>query len=114
MTRARKLKSRKPSKERLLADRMAIWPDSGLCPLCGRLMVRGPTIDQHHLIPRSRGGTKRYYVHRVCHTKLHKLFNETELALEFSSFEKLRAHPDVEKFVRWLRNRDPEFMSRHR
>lgn len=79
------------------------------CPLCGRPMVRGPSIDEHHLVPKSRGGRAAELVHRVCHRKLHATFTESQLAGEYSTWQALRAHPDIAAFIRWLRNKPPEF-----
>ena len=79
------------------------------CPLCGRPMVRGPSVDAHHLVPKSRGGRTAEPVHRVCHRKLHATFTETQLACEYSTWAALRTHPEIAAFVRWLRNKPPEF-----
>ena len=113
MTKAPK-KGRRPSKEELKAARIAVWPESGLCPLCDRPMLEGPSLNEHHLIPRSFGGTERYIMHRVCHSKLHSLFDESELAFVFNTFEKLRSHPDVVSFVKWVRKQAPEKLVKHR
>ncbi|GBD44784.1 hypothetical protein HRbin40_02274 [bacterium HR40] len=48
-------------------------------------------------------------MHRICHRKLHSLFSERELAGAFSDLERLRAHPDIRRFVDWVRRRPPEF-----
>ena len=28
----------------------------GPCPVCGRPLIEGPSVDRHHLVPRSQGG----------------------------------------------------------
>ena len=76
------------------------------CPLCGRPMVRGPSVDEHHLVPKSRGGRAAELVHRVCHRKLHATFTESQLAGDFSTWEALRAHPDIAAFIRDVLRRD--------
>ena len=48
-------------------------------------------------------------MHRVCHRKLHATFTESQLAGDYCTWEALRAHPDIAAFVRWLRNKPPEF-----
>ena len=79
------------------------------CPLCGREIVPGPTADEHHLVPRSEGGRDKTLVHRICHRKIHATFSEKELARDYASWEALRAHPEIEAFVSWVRKKPPEF-----
>lgn len=105
---------KKPSKAELEAARVAIWPENGLCPLCGRIMVRGESLNEHHLIPKSYGGTIKYVMHRTCHSKIHSVFTEQELATAYCTFESLRAHPAMQSFVKWIRKQHPEAMVRHR
>jgi hypothetical protein len=70
--------------------------------------------DAHHLVPRSRGGTETVVLHRICHRLLHARFTETELATRLSTVEALTAHPDVERFVTWVRTKPPAFYERTR
>ena len=85
----------------------------GPCPLCGREMVEGPTVDRHHLVPACRGGTETEYLHRVCHTKIHHTFTEKQLEREFNTVEKLLGHDEIEKFVAWVKKKDPEFVDKN-
>lgn len=75
-------------------------------------MVLGPSIDEHHLVPKSHGGRAAQLVHRVCHRKIHSTFTESQLAGEYATWEALRAHPEIASFVRWLRNKPAEFYDR--
>jgi 5-methylcytosine-specific restriction endonuclease McrA len=84
-----------------------------LCPLCGR-PIPPSQRDAHHLVPRSRGGTQTQLLHRICHRQVHALFGETELAREYATADALLAHPDVARFVDWVRTKPPEFMERAR
>lgn len=86
----------------------------GLCPVCGREMLAGPSVDQHHWLPKSKGGREADLLHLVCHRKIHSLFSRQELAAEFSSPEEVRRHPQMQNFIRWVRRRPPEFVVRHR
>ena len=79
------------------------------CPLCGRLLPDGPTVDVHHPVPRSLGGTVAVPMHRVCHRKLHATFTERELAGYGDDWDRLRALPELAAFVRWVARRPPEF-----
>lgn len=82
----------------------------GSCPLCGREMIAGPSVDRHHLIPVSRGGTETEHMHRVCHSKIHHTFSEKQLEKEFSSVERLLENDDIQKFVAWVQKKHPEFI----
>ena len=80
------------------------------CPLCGRPLIPGPTIDEHHLVPRSQGGKEKFLVHKVCHQKIHQVFTEKQLARQFSSWEQLQSHEDIAVFIEWVKKRPPEFL----
>jgi len=86
--------------------------DLGPCPICGRPMIEGPSLDRHHWVPKTRGGRDQDLVHRVCHKMIHRLFSEAELAAAYADAESLRAHPDVAKFVRWVRRKPPEYLGK--
>jgi 5-methylcytosine-specific restriction endonuclease McrA len=102
--------------KRRLRDR-ASWdapvPPPGDCPLCGRPLVPGASVDEHHLVPRSEGGAAKELVHRICHRKIHATFTEKELARDFSDWPALRSHPLIADFIRWVANKPPEFYRRN-
>jgi len=85
----------------------------GPCPLCGRPLVPGASVDEHHLVPRSEGGVAKELVHRICHRKIHATFTEKELARDFHSWRALREHPVIADFIRWVANKPPEFYRRN-
>src|SRR3712207_9128982 len=78
------------------------------CPICGRPLVDGPSVNRHHLVPRAEGGRETVRLHRICHRKLHSLWTERELARAFAGFEAIRAHPEMQAFIRWVRRKPPE------
>lgn len=80
-----------------------------VCSICQRQMVVGPTIDQHHWIPKSRKGTQSSWIHKICHQKIHSVFTEKELAREYNTAEKICSNDEIKKFVLWLSNKNPEF-----
>ena len=85
------------------------------CPLCGRALVRdGKSVDEHHLIPRSYRGRETVSLHRICHQKVHSVLTEAELAKEWNTVEKLRSHPEMQKFVKWVSKKDPQFVDVNR
>jgi hypothetical protein len=79
------------------------------CPLCGRELA-DPTA-RHNLIPLSQGGSgeNTLLLHKVCHAKVHSLFNEKELARTYSSMEKILENEDILKFVGWIKKKPLDF-----
>jgi 5-methylcytosine-specific restriction endonuclease McrA len=63
----------------------------------------------HHLVPKSRGGVHTVYMHRSCHKQIHALFTEAELAKSYSNLESLCAHPELAKFIKWVKGKPNEF-----
>ena len=84
-----------------------------ICPLCEREI---PTAqrDAHHLVPKSKGGRKTRFLHRICHRQIHALFTETELANTYYSVEQLLAHPEITKFVTWIKTKPGHLIERSR
>jgi len=90
------------------------------CELCGR---RVELLSRHHLIPRARHNklrTRRAFGRaepRVrlaglccpCHDHVHALFTEKTLGAEFNTLPLLAAHPEVSRFVVWIRDKPAGF-----
>ena len=36
-----------------------------LCPLCGRMLEPGASVDEHHLVPKSKGGKVKSLIHHL-------------------------------------------------
>jgi hypothetical protein len=85
----------------------------GPCPLCGRPMFKGDSVDRHHWRPKSHGGRETEYLHRTCHRKLHSLFTDKESADYFATPAQVRQHSEMQKFIRWVRRQPPERVVRH-
>lgn len=75
-------------------------------------MVAGPSVDRHHWVPRSAGGRDWQTIHTVCHRMIHRLFSERELANAYSTVEAIRAHPAMQRFVRWIRKKPADYLDR--
>ena len=73
-------------------------------------MIYGPSVDEHHWVPKSEGGRETGYLHRICHRALHARFSERELARDYFTPERVRADPYMAKFIRWVRKRPAEYM----
>lgn len=80
------------------------------CPLCGREIPRH-LESKHHLIPKLKGGTNGpiAVLHRACHSKIHAVFTEAELARSYHTTEQLLTNPEMQKFVRWIAKRPIDF-----
>ena len=68
-------------------------------------MILGPSIDLHHWVPKSEGGSSATPLDRVCHRMLHRLFDEKTLAREFATPEACLSHHEIQKFVKWVRKK---------
>ena len=83
--------------------------ETSTCPVCGRALIDGPSVEHHHVVPKSHGGTRTLSLHAVCHRMLHKLFDEAMLAALGGDFDQLRNHPELAKFVHWVRKKPPTY-----
>ena len=82
----------------------------GKCPICERDMFKdGKSTNQHHFVPKSRGGKAQEHCHRICHDMLHRTWTNKELENEFSDPEVIRADYRMEKFLKWISRKDPLF-----
>ena len=86
----------------------------GACALCER---EGP-LTFHHLIPKTLHRKPRYrrrfarqelqagvQLCRDCHDAVHRFVPEKTLGERYRTLEALRRHPDVARFVAWVRRR---------
>ena len=91
------------------------------CALCGR----DRPLTFHHLIPRALHRRKKIAsayskeelqagvdLCRDCHDAVHRFATEKELAEQYCTLEKLREHPDVARFVAWVRTRGGRYRLR--
>jgi len=81
------------------------------CELCGREMER---LTVHHLVPRQAVKRKKAAagptanICSPCHSQIHTLFQNTELAQSYNTVEKLQNEPQMKKFLSWVKKQDPE------
>ncbi|MCD6051928.1 MAG: hypothetical protein K0Q55_3346 [Verrucomicrobia bacterium] len=92
----------------------------GVCELCGRAEC---VLTKHHLIPQARHANKRNkrefdrievkqrvaWICRPCHNHVHALFTEKTLERQYNTLDLLKAHPDVAKFVDWIKTKPSAF-----
>ncbi|QWE08190.1 HNH endonuclease [Polynucleobacter ibericus] len=84
-----------------------------ICPICDRA-IPDSQKDAHHLIPKSKGGKTTEYLHRICHKQIHALFTETELAQQYHHAQILREHPEMMKFIQWIKSKPNAFYEKTR
>jgi hypothetical protein len=83
---------------------------SEVCPLCSREMLDdGISTDLHHWIPKSKKGSDVSRIHKICHNKIHSLWTENELRDYYNTPERILSHPDMKKFVKWLKRKPADF-----
>ena len=81
------------------------------CELCDREMAR---LTVHHLVPRQAVKRKKAEpgptadICSACHRQIHALFDNAYLAQHLDTIEKLRAEPQLRKFLAWLRKQHPD------
>lgn len=93
---------------------------TGQCELCGRNGVR---TTRHHLIPRRTHRIKRIrkrfdrddrlgrilYVCRPCHSHIHAVLGEKELAEAYNTKTDLLDHPEIAQFAGWIADKPAGF-----
>lgn len=89
-------------------DSRNVEPELAICPLCERVIPQGET-ENHHLVPKSKGGKITVGLHRVCHRQIHAIFTDAQLAKPFSTIEALLQDPAMQKFVAWIKSKPPGF-----
>lgn len=77
------------------------------CPLCKRDMLLC-NLTKHHLVPKSRGGRETEKICRTCHRQLHALFSNKELEKELNSVESLKENAEIQKYLTWVANKNPD------
>lgn len=78
-----------------------------ICPLCDRPI--GSFKSKHHLVPKTFGGKETEYLHKICHDKIHSTFDNRELKNIYNTIEKVRAHEEIQKFIKWVSKKEPDF-----
>ena len=78
------------------------------CKLCQRNVEK---LTEHHLKPRSKlkkgEQTPKIWICSACHRQIHALFSNNLLAAQLDTADKLRAEPNMARFLKWIRKQDP-------
>lgn len=74
-------------------------------------MISGVSSDEHHWIPQSKGGKKgpKSLIHRVCHSKIHSVWSEKELARVYNNPDIIKAAPEMQEFLEWVKKKHVGF-----
>ncbi|KAF3887830.1 MULTISPECIES: HNH endonuclease [Nostocales] len=76
------------------------------CELCDREVDK---LTVHHLVPRQKKGHHgpKINICSACHRQIHTLYDNTCLAQQLNSLEKLKQEPQMQKFLSWVGKQDP-------
>ena len=100
-----KRKQQERAAEQRAATQVAA-PDAA-CALCGRSL--GARVEWHHPVPKSEGGSVTVPVHPICHRTIHANVSNHDLAGRYADLVTLREREDMQRFLRWVANKPPDF-----
>lgn len=83
------------------------------CGLCEREVQH---TSRHHLVPREEGGRYGPVVElcQPCHSTVHLLLTNRELARRYNTVESLRTAEELQKYLHWVRRSRVERISNRR
>ncbi|RPD45334.1 HNH endonuclease [Hymenobacter sediminis] len=95
------------------------WTLPGLLPTalrCGLCEREVQHTSRHHLVPREEGGRYGPVVDlcQPCHSTVHLLFTNRELARRYNTVESLRSAEELQKYLHWVRRNRVERISNRR
>ncbi|MFB0613278.1 HNH endonuclease [Aurantiacibacter poecillastricola] len=77
------------------------------CWLCERPL--GRRVQWHHTVPKAKKGRLTVPVHPICHRTIHAHATNAQLARMNGARGPLLALEEVEKFLRWIADKPPDF-----
>ena len=86
----------------------------GPCSIFGRNMIKGNSVNMHHLIPKTYKGQIIIPLHKICHSKIHSVFTEKELRDYYHTAERILSHEEIKKFVVWVRKQAVEYVGKNK
>jgi 5-methylcytosine-specific restriction endonuclease McrA len=72
------------------------------CLLCERDV---PSLTDHHIVPKSRGGKALIAICKDCHRQLHALFDNKTLEEELNTEEAIKLNKQFRNYLKWIRRR---------
>ncbi len=82
-------------------------PALSVCWLCGRPL--GTRVQQHHTVPKAKGGRVTVPLHPICHKAIHTHFTNAQLARMGADRGALLENAELAGFVQWVANKPPDF-----
>ncbi len=84
------------------------------CGLCARPFARRQ-LTRHHCLPREKGGDTDdvELLCSQCHGMVHATYTNETLAKLYPTLAQLRAAPELEAFLRWVRKQPPSRRTRN-
>jgi len=74
------------------------------CSVCDR-ETPDFCLENHHLIPRAKGGKEKILVCCDCADQLHNLFSIKELRDSLNTIEAIKSNVKVRTWVKWIRKK---------
>ncbi|KHL26323.1 HNH endonuclease [Croceibacterium mercuriale] len=81
--------------------------DAPVCWLCGRPL--GARVQQHHTVPKAKGGRSTVPLHPICHKAIHAHFTNAQLMRQGADRARLLENAELAGFVQWVANKPPDF-----
>jgi hypothetical protein len=80
------------------------------CQICQRKTPQD-YLEKHHLIPKEKhgAGMGTIFVCCSCGDQIHNLFSNKQLAKEYNTIEKILSNENINKWIRWIRNKPDDF-----
>lgn len=78
-----------------------------VCPLCNR---NSKYANEHHFVPKSKGGKDTTQICVPCHNTIHDIFSNNELRDVYNTPESLKTNERFVKYLKWISNKPPEFI----
>jgi 5-methylcytosine-specific restriction endonuclease McrA len=83
------------------------------CELCEKEFEK-INLTKHHLVPKQvknrhpeKNTSETILLCSTCHKQIHATLPEKELAKNFYTLEKLKNHPKISAFIKWIQKRNP-------
>jgi hypothetical protein len=85
-------------------------PKLHYCDLCERAFEDPGALTEHHVLPRSQGGTVEHVrpFCRLCHGTVHATYTNQTLGALYFTTEALREAPELQPYLRWVRRQPAE------
>lgn len=65
------------------------------------------------MVPKTFGGKDLKDIHKMCHQKIHATFSERELLNHYNTFERMLAHEEIQKFVKWVGKKPSDYYDKN-